>query len=127
MCIRDRLLALRGKDPVTSHINTIMDYTFYWFLGIYDYYLYTGDKNFIQQFYPRMQTLMDYCLGRRNNDSLLVGLPGDWIFIDWAAGLSKNGAVSFEQLLFARSLETMALCADIANDNAQAVKYKPVS
>jgi hypothetical protein len=32
------LLALRGKDPVTSHINTIMDYTFYWFLGIYDYY-----------------------------------------------------------------------------------------
>ena len=43
-------VALRGKDPVTSHINTIMDYTFYWFLGIYDYYLYTGDKTFIQHF-----------------------------------------------------------------------------
>ena len=57
------LLALRGKDPVTGHINTIMDYTFYWFLGIYDYYLYTGDKTFIRQFYPRMQTLMEYCLG----------------------------------------------------------------
>lgn len=27
---------LRGKDPVTSHVNTIMDYTFYWFLSIYD-------------------------------------------------------------------------------------------
>ncbi|MBS1656383.1 MAG: alpha-rhamnosidase, partial [Bacteroidetes bacterium] len=37
------MYALRGKDPVTSHINTIMDYTFYWFLGIYDYYLYSGD------------------------------------------------------------------------------------
>jgi alpha-L-rhamnosidase len=121
------LLALRGKDPVTSHINTIMDYTFYWFLGIYDYCLYTGDKNFIQQFYPRMQTLMDYCLGRRNNDGLLVGFPGDWIFIDWAAGLSKKGPVSFEQLLFARSLETMALCADIANDNIGAVKYKQLA
>ncbi|HEU4903646.1 MAG TPA: alpha-rhamnosidase [Flavisolibacter sp.] len=110
------MAALRGKDPVTGHINTIMDYTFYWFLGISDYYLYTGDKTFIQQFYPRMQSMMDYVLGRRNKDGLLEGLPGDWIFIDWADGLSKKGEVSFEQLLFARSLETMALCAEIAGD-----------
>jgi alpha-L-rhamnosidase len=121
------LLALRGKDPVTSHINTIMDYTFYWFLGIYDYYLYTGDKTFIEQFYPRMQTLMEYCLGRRNSDGLMQGLPGDWIFIDWAAGLSKKGAVSFEQLLLCRSLETMATCAGIANDKAGAATYQQLS
>ena len=70
------MLALRGKDPVTGHINTIMDYTFYWFLGIYDYYLYTGDKTFIQQFYPRMQSLMEYCLGRRNKNGLMQGLAG---------------------------------------------------
>jgi alpha-L-rhamnosidase len=118
------MYALRGKDPVTGHINTIMDYTFYWFLGIYDYYLYTGDKTFILQNYGRMQTLMDYVLGRRNKDGLLEGLPGDWIFIDWAAGLSKKGEVSFEQLLFARSLETMALCANIVNDKKGALQYK---
>lgn len=122
--VKRTLLALRGKDPVTSHINTIMDYTFYWFLGIYDYYLYTGDKSFILQFYPRMQSLMDYCLGRRNKNGLMEGLPGDWIFIDWATGLSKKGEVSFEQLLLARSLETMALCAEIANDQASAASYK---
>ncbi|SHN13726.1 alpha-L-rhamnosidase C-terminal domain-containing protein [Chitinophaga sp. CF418] len=118
------MLALRGKDPVTSHINTIMDYTFYWFLGIYDYYLYTGDQTFIRQFYPRMQTMMEYCLGRRNKEGLMGGMPGDWIFIDWAEGLSKKGAVSIEQLLLCRSLETMALCADIANEKADAAKYK---
>lgn len=118
------LLALRGKDPVTSHINTIMDYTFYWFLGIYDYYLYTGDKTFITQFYPRMQSLMEYCLNRRNKDGLLEGLPGDWLFIDWADHLSKKGEVSFEQLLLCRSLETMALCADISNEKTDALKYK---
>jgi alpha-L-rhamnosidase len=118
------LLALRGKDPVTAHINTIMDYTFYWFLGIYDYYLYTGDKTFIQQFYPRMQSLMEYCLGRRDENGLMKGLPGDWIFIDWAAGLSKKGEVSFEQLLLARSLETMGLCAGIADDATGAARYK---
>jgi hypothetical protein len=118
------LLALRGKDPVTSHINTIMDYSFYWFLGIYDYYLYTGDQTFIKQFYPRMQGLMEYCLGRRDKEGLMEGMSGDWIFIDWADKLSKKGAVSFEQLLLCRSLETMALCADIANEKTDAEKYK---
>ncbi|AEV99890.1 alpha-rhamnosidase [Niastella koreensis] len=121
------LMALRGKDPVTSHINTIMDYTFYWFLGIYDLYRYTGDKTFIQQFYPRMQSMMDYCLSRRNKDGMMQGLSGDWIFIDWAPGLSKKGEVSFEQMLFCRSLETMALCANMVNDSKNEALYKQLA
>lgn len=121
------LWALRGKDPVTSHINTIMDYTFYWFLGIYDYYQYTGDKAFIQQLYPRMQSLMDYCLARRNKNGLMEGLAGDWIFIDWAEGLSKKGEVSFEQLLLARGLETMTLCANLVGDQGNANRYQKLA
>ena len=121
------MMALRGKDPVTAHINTIMDYTFYWFISVYDYYLYTGDKKFVEQFYPRMQSLMDYCLSRRNKNGLMEGLSGDWTFIDWAAGLSKKGEISFEQMLFARSLETMSLCANIANDKANAADYKKLA
>ncbi|MCD2425889.1 alpha-rhamnosidase [Niabella pedocola] len=116
--------ALRGKDPVTGHINTIMDYTFYWFMGVYDYYLYSGDKNFLVQNYGRMKSLMDFVWKRRNQNGLLEGLPGDWIFIDWATGLSKEGAVSFEQLLFARALETMALCAALAGRAEDAAQYK---
>jgi alpha-L-rhamnosidase len=121
------LLALRGKDPVTSHINTIMDYTFYWFLGINDYYQYTGDKTFIEQNYPRMQSMMDYCLSRRDKDGFVQGLTGDWVFIDWADGLSKQGEVSFEQILFCRSLETMAQCAKLAHDDAGAEKYTAIA
>jgi alpha-L-rhamnosidase len=117
------LWALRGKDPVTSHINTIMDYSFYWFLGIYDYYRYTGDTSFIRLCYPRMVTLMNWVQSRRNKNGWLEGLPGDWLFIDWADGLSKKGELSFEQLLFVRSLETMALCADLSNDRAAAQSY----
>ena len=111
------IFALRGKDPVTSHVNTIMDYSFYWFMGIYDFYQYTGNKELVQQLYPRMKSLMDFCLSRRNADGMMKGLAGDWVFIDWADfNMSKAGEVSFEQLLFCRSLETMALCANIMND-----------
>jgi alpha-L-rhamnosidase len=116
--------ALRGKDPVTSHINTIMDYTFYWFMGIYDYYLYTGNKQLIEQLYPRMKSMMDFCLSRRNANGMMQGLAGDWVFIDWSDfNMSKAGEVSFEQLLFCRSLETMALCASIMNDTENAKDY----
>ena len=121
------LFALRGKDPVTGHINTIMDYSFYWFLGVYDNYLYTGDQNVILQHYDRMKSLMDYALARRNKNGLMEWMPGDWIFIDWAAGLSKKGAVSFEQLLLSRSLEIMALCANIAKDKPAADLYRLTS
>jgi len=121
--VRRTTLALRGKDPVTSHINTIMDYTLYWFLGVYDYYLYSGDSDFVQDNYDRMKSQMNYVLGRRNQDGLLEGLPGDWVFIDWADGLSKKGAVSFEQILFARSLETMALVARLVNQQEDAETY----
>jgi len=122
--VKRTLLAQRGKDPVTAHINTIMDYSFYWFLGIYDYYKFTGDKKFVQDIYPRMQSLMTYIDGRKNKNGLLEWMPGDWIFIDWADKLSKDGEVSFEQLLYARSLETMALCAKLANDSENAAKYE---
>ncbi|MDR2804643.1 MAG: alpha-rhamnosidase [Dysgonamonadaceae bacterium] len=122
------LLSLRGKDPVTSHINTIMDYTFYWFIGIYDYYRYTGDKTFIEQIYPRMQSLMEYCLTRRNANGMLEGRAGDWIFIDWADfPMSKSGEVSFEQFLFYRSLEVMASCAGWINQEEDRLKYKQLA
>ncbi|NII82672.1 MULTISPECIES: amylo-alpha-1,6-glucosidase [unclassified Pedobacter] len=122
--VKRTLLAQRGKDPVTAHINTIMDYSFYWFLGIYDYYKFTGDKKFVRDIYPRMQSLMTYIDGRKNKNGLLEWMPGDWIFIDWADKLSKDGEVSFEQLLYARSLETMALCAKLANDTEGITKYE---
>ena len=122
--VKRTLLALRGKEPVASHLNTIMDYSLYWFIGIYDYYLFSGDADFIKNFYPRMVSLMDFCLGRRNEEGMMQGLPGDWVFIDWADGLSKEGEVSFEQLLLARSLEAMAISAEIAGDLEAKEKYQ---
>ncbi len=121
------LLALRGKEPVTAHINIIMDYSLYWFVGIYDYYLHTGNTKFIKTFYPRMKSLMEFCLNRRNKHGFLEPLPGDWVFIDWADGLPKTGEVSFEQMLLARSLEAMAVSAEIAGEKADHEYYQSLA
>lgn len=112
-CVKRTIRQLRGKDPVTSHVNTILDYTFYWFNSISDYYLYTGDKAFIKEMYPRMLTMMDYVLGRLHDD-WAIGQSDDWIFVDWVDfPMHKRGVLCFEQILFARSLQTMQMCKDI--------------
>lgn len=126
--VRNTIWMLRGKDPVTSHINTIMDYTFYWFLSIYDYYLFTGDRGFISEIYPRMHTMMEYVLGRTNENGMVEGLSGDWVFVDWADGyLDKQGELSFEQVLFCKSLETMALCAELTHNEEDRVMYETLA
>ena len=115
-CVKRTIRQLRGKDPVTAHVNTIMDYTFYWFKSVLDYYLYSGDEAFVQEMYPRMKTLMDYCLGRVNAEGMAEGQPDDWIFVDWVDfPMHKRGVMAFEQILFCKALETMAMVAPLAS------------
>lgn len=123
-CVRRTIRQLRGKDPVTAHVNTIMDYTFYWFKSVMDYYLYVGDVDFIRELWPRMVSLMDYVLGRVNADGMAEGQADDWIFVDWVDfPMHKRGTLAFEQILFAKALETMEICAGLLSEEAAAVKY----
>ena len=113
-CVKRTIRQLRGKDPVTAHVNTIMDYTFYWFKSVLDYYQYTGDADFVREMWPRMVTLMDYVQSRTNSEGMAEGQSDDWIFVDWVDfPMHKRGILCFEQILFCKALETMALCADV--------------
>lgn len=124
---RRTLIALRGKDPVEIHINTIMDYTFYWFMTLNDYYLYTGDIDFIKQNYDKMLNLMDFCLKRRNENDMMEGLPGDWVFIDWADNMDKDGELASEQILLCRSLEVMAQFSRLLEDTNKSHEYEKLA
>ena len=113
-CVKRTIRQLRGKDPVTAHINTIMDYTFYWFKSIADYYQFTGDVDFVREIWPRMVSMMDYVLNRTNSEGMAEGKPDDWIFVDWVDfPMHKRGVLCFEQILFIKSLETLTECADL--------------
>ena len=59
---------------------------------------------------------------------MVEGMTGDWVFVDWADGyLDKKGELSFEQILFCRSLETMALCAELVGDANGKQKYEKLA
>lgn len=105
---RRTLLALRGNDPMTTHINTILDYSLYWILSIKAHYEAYGDLDFVEQVYPKMVTLMDFCEEQLEEHGFITGRAGDWVFIDWA-DLDKEGALCAEQMLFAECYRTMTL------------------
>lgn len=106
------MIALRGKDPIVKHINTILDYSFYWVMSIYDYYLATKDVDFLTFIYPRMKSMMDYCISLTDEDAFIRGREGDWVFIDWAE-IDKTGAVCAEQMLLAESLKATWACGEL--------------
>lgn len=126
--VKRTIWLLGGKAPVTSHINTIMDYTFYWFNSIFDYYLYSGDRHFLTQIYPAMQTYMSYVLERTDEEGMVQGLTGDWVFVDWAdKPMDKHGQLSFEQILFRKSLESIAEVAKLVGDDDNASEYQKLA
>lgn len=98
------LIALGGKSPFKAHINTIMDYSFFWIISLYEYYITYGDKKFLEQIAPQMDEVIQFCKGRTDTDGFMREKPGDWIFIDWAP-MDKAGALCGEQILYAKALE----------------------
>ncbi len=116
---------IRGKDPVTTHFNCIQDYTLYWFISLWEYYLYTGDRDFMREMYPAACSLMeDFCLPQTDARGFLMAKPTDWVFIDWAdiPDMDK-GDISFIQLLFAYALKSLSDISGVVGENERQERY----
>lgn len=120
---RRTITELGGKGTIRQHINTILDYTFFWIMSIYDHYEMTEDKSFLERTFGRMTEFLEFYLDRLNEDGLAIGLADDWVFIDWA-DMDKTGAVCAEQMLLLRSLEAYAKCADILGVTCDAIRER---
>lgn len=126
------LIALGGKAPCKRHINTIMDYTFFWIISLKEYYMTYGDKKFLRQMSPQLTEIMKFCENRESVDGFMRENPGDWIFIDWAP-LDKEGALCAEQILYAKALECYADILEVTEESpgminkSQSLRYREKS
>ncbi len=110
------IIALRGKDPMGSHINTILDYSFYWVLSLADDYEATGYAAFVRRLWPMAVSLMDSVSARLDARGLVPNEGNGWIFIDWAE-LDKEYALCAEQMLLIRAWEGMGQLAAIVGED----------
>ena len=101
------LLALSPGEPVTTHVNTILDYSMLWLLGIDAWYESYGDPDFVHSLWPKMRSLMALILSQREEHGFVLGRRQDWVFIDWA-DFDREGPLCAEQMLLAESLRVMA-------------------
>lgn len=101
------LIALRGNDPVTTHVNTILDYSMLWILSLDEYYRTYRDDEFLRWIWPKAESLMALILSQREQHGFVIGRKKDWVFIDWA-DFDREGPLCAEQMLLAESLRVMA-------------------
>jgi glycogen debranching enzyme len=85
---------------MTTHINTIVDYSLLWALSVKEHFDAYGDLAFLEQIYPKMQSLMEFCERFTDEHGFLVARSGDWTFIDWA-DLDKDDPFGAVQMLLA--------------------------
>lgn len=108
------ILALRGQDDIKQHIDTIVDYSMLWVIGILNHYQMTGDKAFLAEVYPKMASMVDYLVAQTNDLGFLYGRKNDWIFIDWSP-MDKDGTISAEQMLLLETYKTIITCGHVLN------------
>ena len=101
------LIALRGNDPVTTHINTILDYSILWILAMGEHEAAYHDEAFLHRMWPQMVSLMALLMGQRDEHGFIVGRNQDWVFIDWA-DFDRDGPLCAEQMLLAAAYGVMA-------------------
>ena len=113
-----------GQDPVTAHADSMADHTFYWFLSIYEHYLYTGNERCVRKAYPRMRKFINYCLSHTDSNGMIQIMSDDQVFVDWLPeNRDRRGLRSFEQILYCKSLEDMAQCAHLLGRKADEERY----
>ena len=117
---RRTLLALRGDDPVTTHINTIMDYSLLWILAVAEHVKSAGDMAFLRRLWPKMRSLIEFCESRLDENGFLVGKERDWVYIDWAE-IDKEGPAAGEQMLLAAAWRTMADLTEKLAENSKEI------
>ena len=121
--VKRTIRILRGAEPTLKHINTISDYTFYWLSSIWDYYFFTGDRDFVLDIYPDLLEILSFVEGRLSPDGMFERKPDDWVFMDWST-FDSNGPMCAEQMVLCKAYKSVALCADLVGDQKTSERAK---
>ena len=105
-------LGLVGKAPILQHINTILDYSFLWIIGLWEHDLVYGDRTYLSRAFPLALQLMAFCEGQINQAGFVEATGKyDWTFVDWA-DMDKEGPVCAEQILMVAAYRALAKMAE---------------
>lgn len=79
---------IQGKFP-SSYVQVISTFSFHYIFMLYEYFEQTGDGEFIRQYLPDADAILEYCRRHTGVDGLLQKMEY-WNFVDWKPEWSEN-------------------------------------
>ncbi len=95
--------------------NILIDYNLWWINGIWEHYMYTGEEEWIHQFYPNILKIMQTFMQYLDNYGMLNEVPYS-IFIDWA-DVDTRGESAVLNAIFYKTLKIVAQMSVIKGDS----------
>ena len=102
--------------------NQISDYCLLWIISLWDYYQYTGDRDLVEELYPRVKRALAWFESHLDEYNLLNDVPG-WVFIDWAP-LDERGEITTLNCLYYKALADMNQMAQLLEKKDEAIYYQ---
>ena len=129
--VRSTLLSLAhwqypsGIYPACSRVELgktaaprFLEYSLWQVINTYDYYLYSGDKQFLKDTYPGMLKAMEFHDSRTNRDGIILqsALSDGW---NYSFSIFRSGPVAFVNALYFMCLQDAAKMAVAMDDLGQ--------
>jgi len=110
-------------NQVPSGWNSVLpNWTFFWVIACYEYYLHTGDVDFTKNILPHIKSTLHAYLDKINDYGLLFTCG--WNMLDWAPMDQPDvGIVTPQNMFLVRALECAADLAEIVNDKDTAALF----
>ncbi|CAF1047659.1 unnamed protein product [Rotaria sordida] len=118
---------LQRSSPSDEFISPIF-YSYTYFLtnliSVAEYYLYTGDVEFVHDQWSRMQLLMNFFSKLVDTNNLVVASNPIWGYDYNPSYGTYNGKFTKLNILYAMALENAASLADVVNNATAALQYR---
>lgn len=112
-------------EMVQSAENFLPDHSLDWILCVSDYYLFTGDMDFINKMYPVALGLADYYIKQLDKNYLLGNCtrPEWWCFVDWTDKIDRRDYVAAIQMHLVEAMREMSTLSEVAGNQEKSIYF----
>ncbi|WP_168123126.1 family 78 glycoside hydrolase catalytic domain [Paenibacillus sp. HB172176] len=110
-------------DQVPSGWSSVIpNWTFFWAIACLEFAEHTGDKAFAKEIWPKVRFTLEHYLEKLDERGLLF-IRG-WNLLDWAPiDQPRNGVVTHQNAIFARTLKAAARLAEAAGTGEEGAVF----
>ncbi len=113
--IKSSLDYMKNRTPLPSFMNSMLSYSCWWIINQYEYYLHTGDMDYLSRQHDYLSELLKLLASMVNDDGTL-DTKGNWLFLDWPSTVSKEAMAAGGQGIFLWTFKDAILLADFLHD-----------